>query len=348
MTENGKRKELFRMLKWSKLFVFIFLLLSYKNIAFSADKVIGLNDKHIHYVGRWDKSAINNFHSYWGGAYFDIKFKGNSLKINLSKPVNIYVKLDERKMVLFKNVSGWVKLTPDSLINSVHCLRVIAKFQDDEIQLEGISLNEGAKLLKPEKKKYWIEFIGDSITSGDKTSKGNTSAYPWLCGELLNADHTQISYCGIPLTDGYQYHYNGAPEIGMESAFLNLEQPNHQPNQKWAFSNSPDLVVINLGTNDHNLKVTKELYKQTFTQFLRNLRFVYSNATIAVLVPFNQSYTEQINQLMANEKQTEKKLMLVNTQNWLSDEDFADGTHPTDTGHLKIANELVKIIKPIL
>lgn len=315
---------------------------------FASDTLIKLNNKHIQYVGRWDKSDQNNFHSYWGGAYFDIKFRGNLVKINLLKPVNIYVQIDGGEKVLFKKASGWVKLTPDTLTKSTHHIRVIAKFQDDEIDLAGIAINEGGKLLPSDKKKTWIEFIGDSITSGDRTSTGNTSAYSWLTPEYLGSKHTHISYCGIPLTNGYQYNYKGAPQIGMESAFFNLQQPNHQPNQKWMFKKNPNLVVVNLGTNDHNLKVSQELFLQTFTKFIKSLRSVYPKSSLAILIPFNQSYINQLNQLIQIEQKRDKKLSLINTQNWLNKEDYTDGIHPNDGGHIKITNQLVKILAPIL
>ncbi|MBK0381945.1 hypothetical protein I5M32_03150 [Pedobacter sp. SD-b] len=313
----------------------------------ASDKVISPDNRLIDYVGRWDKSDINNYHSYWGGAYFNITFKGNQVKINLSSAVSIYVKVDDKEMVLFKNVSGWVKITPDSLDNTKHQIQVIARFQNDEIQLTGLVLNNGGKLLKPEKKKIWIEYIGDSITSGDRTSKGNIAAYSWLSGESLNVAHTQISYCGIPLVSGYHYNYKGAPKIGMESSYLNLKQPNHANNPEWNFKNkAPQILVVNLGTNDHNLQVDTTLFSQTITQFIRNLGFVYPNSRIFVMVPFNQSYHKEITEVVDQEQQRDPKVQLIATKNWLNSNDFVDGTHPTDEGHLKVSTKLVQIIKP--
>jgi hypothetical protein len=211
--------------------------------------------------------------------------------------------------------------------------------------LTGLTLNNGGKLLNPEKRKFWVEYIGDSITSGDRTSKGNISAYPWLCSEVLGVNHTQISYCGIPLVNGFHYNYKGAPEIGMESAYLNLKQPNNN-SPEWDFSEaSPNLLVINLGTNDNNLKVDTTLFKQTYTQFIRNLRFIHQNAVIMVLIPFNQVYKNQIEELVTKETERDKNLNFISTEGWLTASDFVDGTHPTDLGHQKISDKLTPIIK---
>lgn len=328
------------------IYIFIFMLLI--SYVFAAGKLLLPSNKNIQYVGRWDKCSTVNYHSYWGGAYFKIKFRGNELNIKLAAQANVYVKIDNRKMVLFKNDPGWIKISPDILDKSVHNVKVIAKFQNDEIQLEGISLNKGAKLLKPEAEKFWLEFIGDSITSGDKISSGNTSAYPWLIGEFLHTAHTQISYCGITLVDGYHYGYEGSPKIGMESAYLNLKEPNHKNNLEWSFQNHPNVIAINLGTNDHNLMVGPELFKQTFTQLMRHIRFIHPTTQIMILVPFNQSYHQETCDVIAKESTVDSKLTKVETQNWLSEGDFVDGTHPTDEGHVKVAQKLEKLIEPFL
>ena len=332
----------------NKLFIFILIstLCELSSSAFAGEKIIQPNNKNIQYVGRWDKSDKGSYHSYWGGAYFNFKFRGNAISLKLEKTVDIYVILDKGKPILFKNVKGWVKITPDSLAFKTHEIKVIARFQNDEIVLSGFNLNENGKLLKSKKKNIWIEFIGDSITSGDRTSLGNISAYPWLCGDSLNVNHTQISYCGIPLVDGYHYNYEGAPEIGMESAYLNLKQPNQVYNPEWKFQNdSPDIIVINLGTNDHNLKVDSGLFQQTFTQFIRNIRFIYNQSQILILIPFNQSYDKEIGEMILQESKNDTRLKIIDTKGWLESSDFTDGTHPTDKGHSKISEKLIPIIK---
>jgi lysophospholipase L1-like esterase len=147
------------------------------------------------------------------------------------------------------------------------------------------------------------------------------------------------------LVNGFHYNYKGAPEIGMESAYLNLKQPNNN-SPEWDFSEaSPNLLVINLGTNDNNLKVDTTLFKQTYTQFIRNLRFIHQNAVIMVLIPFNQVYKNQIEELVTKETERDKNLNFISTEGWLTASDFVDGTHPTDLGHQKISDKLTPIIK---
>ena len=333
----------------NKLLFFISILLIVNAPAVAAGKFISPKNKNIKYVGRWDKSDANDFHSYWGGAYITIKFRGNEVNIKLAAPVNIYVKIDEGPMVLFKKASRWVKITPDSLSNAIHHLRVIAKFQDDEIQLAGLALNENGKLLKPGKKKDLVEFIGDSITSGDRTSNGNTSAYPWLCGELLDVKHTQISYCGIPLTDGYHFTYKGAPEIGMESVYFKLKQPNHNFDPDWNFKNyTPKVIVINLGTNDGSLGVPPTLFREHYARFIQRIRTIFPKGILAVLIPFKGSYQNEIRDMVQKDFSGDHRVKIIETEGWLKPSDTKDSTHPTDEGHVLIANKLSGIIKGYL
>lgn len=67
-----------------------------------------------------------------------------------------------------------------------------------------------------------------------------------------------------------------------------------------------------------------------------------------VLVPFKQSYRNEINKIITQESIRDKHLVKIETANWLEATDFVDGTHPTDAGHLKISKKLTEIIKPYL
>jgi hypothetical protein len=335
-----------------KSIITIFILCSFsckKTDVSAANKLIKLTDENIEYVGRWDKSNSENYHSYWGGAYFKIKFNGNQLVINLAQSVNIYVKIDNNSEVLYEKANGSVNITPDALSDGVHEVQVIAKFQDDEIELTGLEMNSEGELLQAEISTQWVEFIGDSITSGDQTSKGNTSAYGWLVGESLGIKHTQISYCGIPLVNGNYYNYVGAPKIGMESAYFNLKQPNHQLNVDWNFGQKiPNLIVINIGTNDIWLNVTPSNFKLRYTLFIQKIRQKLPKVNIVLMIPFSGAYQNEIRDMIKNEFSADQQIKIIETQGWLTTTDFADGAHPNDNGHKIVAEKLFGIIKSYL
>jgi hypothetical protein len=108
--------------RMNKLFIFILIstLCELSSSAFAGEKIIQPNNKNIQYIGRWDKSEKGVIRSYWGGAYFNLKFRGNALSLKLDKSVDIYVILDSGKPILFKKANGLIKITPDTLSKNTH------------------------------------------------------------------------------------------------------------------------------------------------------------------------------------------------------------------------------------
>ena len=120
--------------------------------------------------------------------------------------------------------------------------------------------------LPVEDKPYKIEFIGDSITSGEGTY-GATEDTEWLSmymsssmhyanivGKKLNADIRIISQGGWGVLTGWDnnpscnlpsvYDAICGPSIGDFNVKLGTQEPNDFASWK------PDVIVVNLGTND--------------------------------------------------------------------------------------------------
>lgn len=327
----------------------LFIVFTSANLI-AADGDGSLTDTNIQYIGRWDKSNKKEYHSYWGGAYFKVSFTGTTIKIKLSSAVDIYVNIDGKGDVRYKQLKGIVNLSPDALPNKTHTLIVAANYAGDEIKFEGLILDDGAKTL-PQPKKEIIEFIGNSITTGQKTTKGDLSAYAWLTGEYLSTDHTQISQPGITLVDGYRYDANWAPNRGQSVQYFLMKQPNHDVNPTWDFkSYNPKIVVINLGTNDYNLKVPKEVFQTTYRKFLKEIRSKFPKAEIFAMRIFAGYYAEETKKVADQLINAgDAKIHYIDTNGWLSKpDDYIDGTHPNDAAHIKAAEKLSSILKNYL
>lgn len=126
----------------------------------------------------------------------------------------------------------------------------------------------------PQKNPLFIEFVGDSICCGwgtignhvgTYTDQDGTLAYPLKIAKTLNADYavTALSgqglLCGNPgMTDGYLYG----------SA---LRSRDHE----YSFARKPDIVVINIGTNDFYLRkehnIDAEKFKASYLAFLNTV-----------------------------------------------------------------------------
>jgi hypothetical protein len=253
---------------------------SYTNVS------VGPGSPDIKYYGRWDNDSAETFKSYFGGAYFKVNFTGTTAKIKLAGPSNIYVKIDNGNDVLYSNINGIVDLTPTPLSEGIHSLRVTARAQNDSVKFQGLILDTGAVTKQPEIGTNIIEFIGDSITEGFRTSKESLTSYAWKTGEALNSEHTQIAYSSICLKDGVKHDLEH--NIGMSRTYFKLQPTEtHQYSPNWDSSKyTPDIIVVNLGSNDSSAKVSDFDFENAYKEFLVNIRLKFPSAEIFVLRTF--------------------------------------------------------------
>lgn len=322
---------------------------------FAADGDGSLTDSNIQYIGRWDKSNSSVYHSYWGGAYFRTSFTGTTVKIKLAASTNFYASIDGNTPVKHSS-GGTVNLTSTPLPEGTHTLKISAFFVNDQIQFQGLVLDDGAStVVQPEKN--IIEFVGNSIVSGEKTAHRNIASYAWLTAESLNCDHTQISYSGITLVDGYRYNANWAPTFGQSVKYFCMEKPElgaritgQSPGTTWDYTiYTPKIIVINLGTNDKNVNVPNAIFQSTYVTFMDSLRDLFPNAEILAQRTFWGYYAEQAQKAVYQRiVDGDKKVHFIDTENWLVTGDYIDKNHPTEGGHIKAANRLTPIVNHYL
>ncbi|MCB9496148.1 MAG: SGNH/GDSL hydrolase family protein [Fibrobacteria bacterium] len=313
-------------------------------------------DTNLVFVGRWDTSSPSAPHSYWGGAYIRTGFTGNSLSVKLGKSVDLAITIDGRPPVIKRGANGTVSLA-SGLASGDHTIKLVARFQNDEIIFQGFVLASGGKTFAPPKSKALIEFVGNSITSGSKTTNGNISAYAWLTGEALGVDRTAISFPGITLTKDYHYTFGGAPTLGQEAQYFKTGTPplynvNSTINSKdWDFRRyTPDLVVINLGANDRLVPVPSATFRASYVNFLKNLRSKLPQAHVFVMRPYGGHFgTEAESVVKELSSAGDSRLHFINTSGWLVNSDYdADGLHPSDAGQIKATEKLVQVLRPYI
>lgn len=315
---------------------------------------VEVNDTNIEYVGRWDKSSRTIYHSYWGGAYLRLRFEGATVALNEKTATAFRADIDGAGYGFFAGSAGSVNITPKPLRSGIHVVTIVAAGEGEELQLRGVTLSPGATLLAPAiPDKPLIEFIGDSITCGLKTPDEEIQDYAWLVSERLSCNHTQISYSGITLVDGYHYNYSGAPLRGQSYQYFIMQEPNSpMRNVKWHFANyTPRIVVINLGTNDGGIGVPGAIFETNYISFLRNICATFPNTTVLALRTFYGYYaTETRNAVNEVRNAGDKNVDYIDTTGWISSSPYGtnydtyDGWHPTVAGHRKIA----KLLAPVL
>lgn len=141
-----------------------------------------------------------------------------------------------------------------------------------------------------------IELVGDSISAGygarghagtpygcpvDDNTSGNYFTYNWMLAEAFSADLTVIAWSGKGM-------YQNCCDNGerMPSYYLQTLAGDAYSTD-WTFPSAPDLLLVNLGTNDfgHDSGPTWEAnFTATYVQFVLNATARYSKPKLPVFV----------------------------------------------------------------
>jgi lysophospholipase L1-like esterase len=301
------------------------------------------SDSNIKYFGRWDTRSSGAYVSEWAGAYVTLGFTGTTVKLRQRNAIDLFASIDGGPWVSYKNVSGTVNLTPNRLSPGTHTLRVsyrpIAGSYHGDAVFQGVILDSGARTTAPAVPSRIIEFVGDSITVGQLSSKQALTAYGWLAAEKLGAAHTQIAVggaCLYPASDGC---------IGMRDRFLKTGLNAGSPDWNFSRYQARD-VVINLGTNDVGHSVSGAQFQSAYITLLERVRAKYPNANVYAMQTFRKRYINETKAAVtARNNAGDGKVRFVNTDGWIDEAtDTVDKVHPNDRGHQKIADRIAAIL----
>ncbi|MCM1335342.1 MAG: GDSL-type esterase/lipase family protein [Bacteroides sp.] len=152
-------------------------------------------------------------------------------------------------------------------------------------------------------REYFIEFVGDSITCGygvddedrdhhfSTATEDVTKAYAYRTAEKLGADYSMVSISGYGIISGYTDNGEKVTrqtvppyydKLGFSYGGFAEDKPQ---NYDWDFSGrEPDVIVINLGTNDdsycQNDSDKQAEYKAGYIELLKKIRGYNPNAKI--------------------------------------------------------------------
>ena len=211
-----------------------------------------------------------------------VNFQVDSLKDAFGEEHYLTVYVDgERnpeRLVINKAGSVNVKVAEDLPAgdHTISIYRANENYQG-KMYVRGVILPEGTTALAaPSNKDKYIEVIGDSITSGwgihpysgsetaTSLREDGTKTYAFLTKEALDTDISVLSQSGI----GVVCHANGNTNDTMDM-FYPVVNYSHGYKEDYSFARQPDIVIINLGTNDnyaithgtHTIKQIKEKFK---------------------------------------------------------------------------------------
>jgi len=249
-------------------------------------------DANVRYAGRFDMSAPGAARCSWSASSIAIRFHGTAINAELDLGENRFevvvdgvpVKVltaDEKGRHLYSLASG----LPDS--DHTALLFRCTQAYSGPVSFYGFQLNPGATVLPPTPTERRIEVIGDSISTGVGNEAANEKepyspktdnaywAYGAVAARAFGAEYTCFALGGKCL-----WPDNTLPSVYDRVFPLDPKSP------LWDFAGpKPEVVLINLHTNDFNKGVTDhEGWVKAYHDFVDHIRKNYPDATIYLAV----------------------------------------------------------------
>lgn len=301
----------------------------------------------------------------------DSRFEKNDSQTRFAIYVNGIRVVDEMLVEEEKKVT--VLLDEETERNIVRAI----KLSESQHSTFGIvSIEVLGEISPTESKEHLIEFVGDSITCGygvddevrehafSTTTEDVTKAYAYKTAERLDADYSMVSFSGYGVVSGNSKDGNKVaarivPRFYEMLGYCNSVYMGEYQAQKssWDFSKrEPELIVINLGTNDKtyvrgDAEKTEE-FILGYVEFLKQIRKCNPNAKLlCILGIMGTDLCPAIEEAVAryqNETRDFNIDFVPFAEQNSSVDGIAAGGHPTERTHNKIAEQLAEVIRNIM
>ncbi len=235
-----------------------------------------------------------------------------------------------------------------------------------DIKVTGTTIKPSAE------KELFIEFIGDSITCGygvDDPNKDNhfstktedvTKTYAYLTAQALEADYSMVSFSGHGIISGYttgdKVSEQTVQQYYDKLGFCWTANPHFNPVElTWDFTvRQPDVIVINLGTNDEsytgNDAARREEYRAAYVEFIKTVRTNNPDAKIlCTLGMMGDGLYPTIETAVADytAETGDSNVFAMKFDVQSASDGYGADWHPSAITHEKAAEKLVAKIKEI-
>lgn len=369
------------------------ILLFFLAVAFHVSSVcaqptqfIAASDSSVQYFGRIDDSNPDTIAFAFPGVSIKANFTGTAISAVFLQnsgggetTTNYFtVIVDEQEPVSIAiTPSQTLYSLAEGLLEGVHSIEIFKRTESlvGTVTFQGFYVDEGHSLVAPDVlPNTRIEFIGNSITCGygnessqstpksgfSSVNENNYMAWGAITARNLSAQYSCVAYSGRGL-----YQNNDGTTSG---TLPKIYDHGIADNASVIWDNTryiPDIVVINLGTNDFSAEVSSAVYTvdstifvDTYIAFIEKLRGYYANATIICALgvmmsdyyPVGaehwtriQSYTSAVVNHFTNLGDERVHYFKMNPQTAPYGEDW----HPTIYTHNAMARALTTFIRSI-
>jgi len=245
-------------------------------------------------VGRFDPSSTAGPRMAWTASTLKANFQGTSISARLSSTGdNWYNVIIDNAVKAPVNVSAGTTATfslATGLSAGNHTVELVKRTEAStgDVQFLGFTVGGGSLLAPPAAAARRIEFIGDSITCGygneganqyqGFTTKNENGylAYGSITARALNADQITVAWSG----KGMIRNYGGNTTDPLPAVYRRILPYN--TTLLWNTSQwIPQVVVINLGTNDYSVGIPdKNTFTTAYLNFVKQIRSQYTTAHI--------------------------------------------------------------------
>ncbi|MDE7294582.1 MAG: GDSL family lipase [Oscillospiraceae bacterium] len=250
----------------------------------------------------------------------------------------------------------------------------ISETTNSTLGIKSVDVTSVGDIAPTAEKELKIEFIGDSITCGygvddevkehhfSTSTEDGTKTYAFKTAEALDADYSMVSFSGHGIVSGYTTQGKAVTEQRVSNFYAKVGR-SYGPSAdfslqdiEWDFQSFvPDVVVINLGTNDASytggsLELMRE-YTDGYIEFLGQVRENNPDAYILCTLGImgNTLYTDMeaaVIEFSENTGDEKVGTLLFDVQS--AEDGYAADWHPTEATHAKAAEKLTEKIKEII
>ena len=337
---------------------------------FSQTELIPASHEAFRYVGRFDFSNPREVRYDWSGVYIQFSFRGTELAFRMNDSGHNYynVLVDGRAAKVIEVKSDTTLVIAKDLSTQIHRVQIYKRTEGNQGTgtFKGILIPENGEMLAwkdiPTRK---IEFIGNSITCGYGTeglskserwkpsTENNYQSYAPIIARAFKADYHIVAHSGMGVVRNYGYKEKVSPGA-MPDRFNRVFDEKEQP--LWNFKSwKPDVVVINLGTNDFSTQPypDKAVFKAGYEKLINEVRRQYDDLPIFCVVgpmtdePCYSYVKEMVEDFRAVYQKKNVYFVGIPTYLMNPEKDLGSDTHPNYMGQRKMAAHVLPVIASI-
>lgn len=305
----------------------------------------------------------------WSGCTMECRFTGRTLAIRVSDTRKNYYNLTvdgrDARVVVVTGRDTLITLAAN-LPRGEHLLRMQKRTEAEQgcTTIHAVLLDKEGRLLPaPAAPQRHIEFIGNSLTCGygteglspDEPFKAETEncdkSFSCIIARYFGADYTLISHSGQGAARNYG-DKNSTSRLTMVQRIGRTFDQREAP--AWDFARAPfrpDLVVINLGTNDFSTlpHPSREEFRAAYLQILATLREAYGDLTpiLCVAPRVEEPAFAYIREICLEAPYPNLGFAAVLPGYCNNDSDLGSSAHPNYAGQRKMAMLLIPYVSTL-